>query len=592
MKKLLIFMVLLHVAAAYSQRQNDNWYFSLTAGLNFSSGEPIALLNNQIWTREGTATVSNAQGNLLFYTNGAVVYNSNHEIMDNGDGLTGSYSSTQTVVVQKPGSGNIYYIFTTGSSDEPNIMGYSEVDMNLNGGLGGITGNKNVMLLSSSMENLTSTFHNNGRDIWILTNDKNGLFTAFLVTDSGVSNVPVTSPGFAYNATTLFSEIGLFKVSPDGSKLAAIHSPEGLFVYNFNNTTGVLGDLLLSKPDINLWYGLEFSPSGRFVYFSKDARAIIVQYDLEATNIAASLVEIMNVSFLLGGGLQIGPNGKIYCTHLDFNKLSVINNPDAPGLSANVQVQAVDLGIKRAFLGLPSLFLIPVDLQIISEDICQGQNVPFAFTSSLAFDSVTWDFGDGTTSTETNPNHLYTGAGTYTVTLTGHRPGMNRVAQALVIVAPRPDAGLDTQYQLCAGSTLFLSAPSINGTFEWSTGSNETIVEITKGGSYSLNLIPDNGCETSFSFTVTEVDCTAIPKGISPNGDGMNDNFNLAHMNIQNMAIFNRYGLEVYSLNNYVSEWHGQSKDGKELPDGTYYYFIENAMKTYTGWVYINRQVK
>jgi len=592
MKKIIFFIVLLQAAMALSQRQNDNWYFSFTAGLNFSSGEPVALTNNQIWTREGTATVSDAIGNLLFYTNGRIVYNSAHQVMENGDGLTGSYSSTQTVVVQKPGSQNIYYIFTTGSSDEPDIMAYTEVDMNLNGGLGGVTANKNVMLLNSGMENLTSTYHNNGKDIWVLTNDKNGLFTAFLVTDAGVTTTPVTSPGLLYSATVDLSEIGAFKVSPDGSKLAAVHFSNGLYVYNFDNTTGVLGALLLSKPDVQLWNGVEFSPSGRFVYFYRDARAVLVQYDLAAENIASSSVEVMNVSFLTGGGLQIAPNGKIYCSHLDFNKLSVINNPDAPGLSCNVQVQAVDLGIRRAFLGLPSLFLIPVGLEIIGENACAGQSIPFSFTSSLSFESVTWDFGDGTTSAETNSVHLYATAGTYTVTLTAHRPGMNRVAQAQVIIAPLPDAGLETSYQLCAGSSLTLSAPAITGSYEWSTGSNTATTEITEGGSYILKIIPDDGCETSFSFTVNEVDCAYIPRGISPNGDGMNDSFDLAHMNIQNMAIFNRYGVEVYQYNNYADEWHGQSKDGKELPDGTYYYAVANSRKTYTGWVYINRQAK
>ena len=56
------------------------------------------------------------------------------------------------------------------------------------------------------------------------------------------------------------------------------------------------------------------------------------------------------------------------------------------------------------------------------------------------------------------------------------------------------------------------------------------------------------------------------------------------------LQIFNRYGTRVYSLSNYSDQWHGQTDDGDELPDGTYYYVIErNNEETVTGWIYINR---
>jgi hypothetical protein len=48
--------------------------------------------------------------------------------------------------------------------------------------------------------------------------------------------------------------------------------------------------------------------------------------------------------------------------------------------------------------------------------------------------------------------------------------------------------------------------------------------------------------------------------------------------------------MKVYSRNNYVDEWGGNSNDGDELPDGTYYYVIEQRSGTVkTGWIYINR---
>jgi gliding motility-associated-like protein len=85
-----------------------------------------------------------------------------------------------------------------------------------------------------------------------------------------------------------------------------------------------------------------------------------------------------------------------------------------------------------------------------------------------------------------------------------------------------------------------------------------------------------------------------IPKGISPNGDGLNDTFNLTGFNVKQLNIFNRYGSIVYSRTNYQNEWSGQSDKGQELPDGTYYYVIErnDSSEVKTGWIYINRENK
>ena len=92
------------------------------------------------------------------------------------------------------------------------------------------------------------------------------------------------------------------------------------------------------------------------------------------------------------------------------------------------------------------------------------------------------------------------------------------------------------------------------------------------------------------SIDATVITCE-IPKGVSPNGDGLNDTWNLSGFNVKNVEIFNRYGVKVYSKANYTEEWHGQSDNGNELPDGTYYYVVEfNDNPVKTGWVYINRE--
>ena len=82
-----------------AQNQTDNWYFGNKAGLNFSTCTPTILTDGQVNTDEGVATISDANGNLLFYTDGVTVWNKQHLIMVNGTGLAGHPSSTQSAVI-------------------------------------------------------------------------------------------------------------------------------------------------------------------------------------------------------------------------------------------------------------------------------------------------------------------------------------------------------------------------------------------------------------------------------------------------------------------------------------------------------------
>ena len=88
-----------------SQGEAANWYFGVNAGLNFSSGAPVLDLNGQLATNEGCGSISDANGDLLFYTDGITVWDKNHNQMPNGFGLLGDPSSTQSgIIIPLPGS--------------------------------------------------------------------------------------------------------------------------------------------------------------------------------------------------------------------------------------------------------------------------------------------------------------------------------------------------------------------------------------------------------------------------------------------------------------------------------------------------------
>jgi gliding motility-associated-like protein len=107
-------------------------------------------------------------------------------------------------------------------------------------------------------------------------------------------------------------------------------------------------------------------------------------------------------------------------------------------------------------------------------------------------------------------------------------------------------------------------------------------------GTYEVVVTNADGCFKQASIIVETTECT-IPKGISPNGDNFNNEFDLTNLKVQNLQIFNRYGLQVYEKNNYTKEWYGQSDKG-DLPTGTYFYVAKMADRQVTGWVYIQRE--
>ena len=125
--------------------------------------------------------------------------------------------------------------------------------------------------------------------------------------------------------------------------------------------------------------------------------------------------------------------------------------------------------------------------------------------------------------------------------------------------------------------------------------------EITELVHYKPSVFPEfiylkaKGKSVLWCDNIIEVkinDCL-IPKGISPNGDGSNDGFDLTNFNLLYLQIFNRYGMEVYEHGEgYTDQWKGQDKTGKILPAGTYFYIFKTTFDTYTGYVHVIREIR
>jgi hypothetical protein len=134
----------------FSQMEDNNWVFGKGEGLTFSNGTPVSFPSTEINQPEGCSSISDASGNLLFYTDGIRVWDRKNYQMPNGFGLAGDASSTTSAyIVKKPQSDSLYYIFTTDKQGGrlgpfPGLR-YSVVNIRANSGWGDVV-EKNVLL--------------------------------------------------------------------------------------------------------------------------------------------------------------------------------------------------------------------------------------------------------------------------------------------------------------------------------------------------------------------------------------------------------------------------------------------------------------
>ena len=314
-----------------------NEYSAQVIGQNsyliFPSG--LSLTGSQLNTSEGCASICDSFGNLLFYSDGIKVWNKNHIQMPNGFGLMGDGSSSQScIIVKQPGNTNIYYLFTAPESISTNGIRYNVIDMNLNSGFGDVV-LKNQLFFNlniQSTEKLTFAYHCNGVDIWILTKDwSNNTFRAWLLTSLGLSAWAFTNIGYTVSSNSQ-DFIGCMKVSKDFSKIAVCHyGANRVYLYNFNNETGIVSnETLLSSTFIGP-YGCEFSENSQYLYVGYNNGANIHRYDVNNANPASTRFSIATNVGLFSGQFQL-IGSTIYIAQRNTFFLDAITNANNGGV--------------------------------------------------------------------------------------------------------------------------------------------------------------------------------------------------------------------------------------------------------------------
>ena len=324
-------------AQSFERRENSIW-LNNGNGLNFNSGAPVAQPSSlqTAGMSNNTASVCDANGQLLFYTDGNIVWDRNNDIMQNGWDINNngnmapntyfiepafgmsSYSFDGVVIVPMPGSSHKYYLFSCPMIWVQNSIGLYDnqwqgklyctiVDIERNNGLGAVDPlHKGEMVAEDLAGNLHAVI---GEDCnyWLLAFGSNGSYKAFNITAEGMNTTPVVST-LTPPLSPFVSELN---ISPNRQR-AAMALGAAVQVSDFDPATGLFSnDISIGAQQCN---HATFSPNSNLIYFSGIIG--LRQYDLTSLATPFTLLSLNNITaFESDAPLRLGPDGKIYFSY-------------------------------------------------------------------------------------------------------------------------------------------------------------------------------------------------------------------------------------------------------------------------------------
>ena len=318
------------------------------------------------------ASISSADGELLFYTNGCSVFQADGVVMENGTGLNpgipyitgfcpdhGHPLTNGAMILPLPGSDSLFYLFHKAVSlGDGNPLGVYDalvyntiVDIAANNGLGEVLVKNDTIISDTLFNDLHAVRHANGEDWWVLISDGGGnTYRRILFTADGVAGVFEQSIG---PTSDIFGG-GMSCFSPDGTMFARYDHTAQVMLYDFDRETGDLSNLRQMTADTifdNRWgYGLAFSPSSRFLYVSSLNK--LFQFDLQSADIQSSRIllgeydgyKYLNTFESNFGIMRLAPDCKIYMAALNsIPAYHVIHYPDRKGLACDFVQRGLSL---------------------------------------------------------------------------------------------------------------------------------------------------------------------------------------------------------------------------------------------------------
>jgi len=209
---------------------------------------------------------------------------------------------------------------------------------------------------------------------------------------------------------------------------------------------------------------------------------------------------------------------------------------------------------------------------------CSGDSVQLTVTMDTLH-TYLWNTGDTTNTI------MADSTGNYVVTVTDTATGCVSMDSMMIDILPRPVASAGMNDTIGFGASVQLNG-SGGDYYMWtpavgldSQTAEDPIATPPSTLTYTLQVTGINGCSDTDAVTITlEADFNLIISNlVTANGDGHNDNWiikGIEYYPNNEVHIYNRNGMEVYSADGYHNEWNA-TWNGQRVPDGTYMYVIK-----------------
>jgi gliding motility-associated-like protein len=516
-------LILIPYCFTYGQTsgQDCSWNFGLGAGLNFSQAFPDPFQGSQMRSVEGCSCISDKTGNLVLYTDGRKLWNGQNQLIT--DALAGSEHSTQSsLILRKPESKSLYYIFTidevdpTKSKDKwGNGLSYSVFNTETNSFEPDLH-NRSLMMgwLNGCTEKITAVRHLNGKDYWIIAHEiKLSVFKIFLLTSNGLINQPDQIVGLDHHIeeSSKMGAQGYLKGSPKGDRIAlAIEGIRRFEVFKFDNATGTVSNPIQideNQGEIDFGaFGLEFSPTGNYLYGSNRQDGIIYRWNIESVDpqiVKTSRQVIRQQSDVKCGALQLASNDKIYVAMEGKSYLGVIASPDLEDCRFN-ELGASLTNPENGSAGISGFGLPNLPADYFRQDIyfannCSGGSTTFYLASNDVVDNPPeWQVDGNPIETDPNTYHgtEFLDPGEHFITLIGSKNSERVQFSRPIRIHPKPILQLTDNTALCTQSIELITG---NWAFwSWSDGTRtDTTRFVSELKSYTVIVVNYEGCTSN-----------------------------------------------------------------------------------------------
>jgi len=493
---------------------------------NISSMPTILPVNNGIGTgyvedkllyTVSSASITDSEGNLLFYSDGMSIFDKEHNFMPNGKDLSGHGFLYQGVLIVPTLEEGRYYVITAGNypssitspdgGDRLHELSYSIIDMTLNGDLGDILPGKKNLKLNDAWHKGMVAIPGGCEDTWLVTGTTSTI-NVYRMDVNGIEKHGV----YNRSQSTRYLDDVVLKVSPNRDKIAVVNflgRERYIELHTFDYITGEVSEQGLLHDAQAYIGGVTFDYNNNlYAYLYVDGTFGISKFNCNSNNIS----EIQSSA----QRLVEAPKSEVWDMKLVSDSLILLQN--------------------TSYIG----------------GLISGEG-----ESQIYIDSL-FDYPNGAFFSNHFPSQSFC-------------PKMD--ATDLITGLPKdtslcPDENLEFDISTLESFDLFLDGVEI-----------ERNITINEAGEYVIELY-DEGCLRMDTLLIEErenCECNLyVPNAYSPNEDGIHDQFEISTncvLSEYSFSIYDRWGGEMFHSDDDNTSWNGTAK-GQKCQPGVYHYVL------------------